>query len=155
MALPVCTILSVLFIFYNSFTPYREISHRKEGVVEVIERVVKWITGYQVELGDDFRVFVSKCAHVAEFSLFSFLLSVSVFLFRGTVKKDFYSILFCGVFVALADEHLQGMMAGRSSRVTDVMIDLAAVWLSYGLVSLISKWWERRKKTYESSVLHP
>lgn len=155
IALPVCTVLSVLFIFYNSLTPSGDISQRKEQVVGVIEHVVKWVTGRQVKLGADFRVSLSKCGHVAEFSLFSFLLSCSVLLIYGSVKDRFYSILFCGVFVALADEHLQGIMAGRSSRVTDVIIDLAAVWLSYGVVSLISNRMERRKEKNESSVLYP
>ena len=149
--LPILTILSVLFIFSNSLSSGAEALEKKSFVVETVERIIEFFTGKEIDSHAETLTVVSKIAHVVEFAFFSFLLTASIFHFGGNIRKQCERILFAGVLVALADEHLQSFSQGRYSSVRDVLIDLAGIFLGYWIFSLLIYFIHRSKQNVSGS----
>ena len=148
---PILTLLSLLYIFSNSLASEPEAMKKKSAVVKEVEKIIEVITKEEVELDAKKLPVVSKIAHVIEFSAFSFFFTASVIHFGASPKKQYYQILFTGCMVALADEQLQLLSNGRNSRVSDVVIDLAGVWIGYFLATLLAHFLHRRKQNAKCS----
>ena len=121
------TLLSLFFIFSNSLKPSGKVESTKRAVVEAVENTVKAVTGKDFSLDGLSGAFVAKIGHVLEFGAFGLFFSLSLLSFRGLLDSDsFFRISAVCTFVALTDEHLQTLTPGRTSSVTDVLVDLAA-----------------------------
>jgi len=147
--LPVLTVVSLLFIFSNSLRSGESVQESKNIAVRIAESVLRCFTGREFSL-DETSSIVAKIGHVLEYAVFSSLFSASVFFRNGKDQNSFYRILFCCSFVAITDEHLQLLGVNRTSRVSDVMIDLVACFLGYALVSLCYSVFQNRNKKTES-----
>jgi VanZ family protein len=81
-----------------------------------------------------------------EYTLFGFLFTITIGFYRNETLKYLERILFAGCMVALADENLQSISKGRSSSVSDVLIDLSGILIGYWIAALITYLIARRKK---------
>ncbi len=142
--LPVLTILSLLYIFSNSLLSNPDAEKKEDRFLSSVEKVVEVVTDKEIDLDRDSAV-PAKIAHVAEYVLFSFLLTYTAYFLHSMEHTDRYRLLFTFLFCALTDENLQSLKEGRSSRVTDIIIDFAGCLIGYALVNLIWKLMERRK----------
>lgn len=81
-------------------------------------------------------------AHVTEYMALGFFLSLvlSALNRRGRARD----VVALGVFIACIDETLQLFSFGRSSQVTDVVIDTCGVILGVAVAFVLRKWMERR-----------
>ena len=143
---PILTLLAMLFIFSNSLSQGDEATAKRGFVISILTFLVRLFTGKEISFGPAELAVVSKLFHVAEFFLFSFCLSFSVFFRRGKMEGAFQEILLCGVFTALADEQLQMLSKGRSPTLSDVFVDLAGILIAFGIVFLISKIKNKKKE---------
>lgn len=147
LILCILTVLSLCFIFSNSMKADSQVESTKSKVVETVEKVVKTITKKDVSLKNVSGRLISKLGHVMEYFVFSCLFAFTYFYLQGSVSEDaFYRLGFVFSFCALADEHLQSIGQGRSSRVSDVLIDLAACFFGYAVGRGIFLMIERRRQ---------
>jgi VanZ family protein len=145
--LPFLTLLSVLYIFSNSLASEPEAYKKKSAVVKKVEEIVEVITKEEIDWDAKELPVVSKIAHVLEYSVFAFFFTATIGFYRGGKTAAYIErILFVGCMVALADEHLQSISDGRSSRVSDVMIDLAGILIGYWIAAFVIWLIGRRKK---------
>lgn len=79
---------------------------------------------------------VRKAAHFLEYLVLGLLLSLSREGGRGRVP---WQQLFVGLAVPVADESIQALVPGRSSLVTDVLIDFAGVSAGLALGNAIGR----------------
>ncbi len=118
------TLFSIVFIFSNSLKNGEESYEQSKGLVEFIESIFDPDDKIPTE---DFNFSVRKASHFLEFALLGFSFCSAVALACYTTGK--YNIcmpLLFGLFVAVIDEFIQGF-TGRSSMVSDVLIDFAGV----------------------------
>ena len=114
--------LTVCFIFSNSLKD-GEASNRQSGIVMELLRSIFDPSGTIEE--DTFHYFVRKGAHFTEFALLGF----SLWLLMLSLREKFGIfcpgvMLFAALATAVADEFIQSF-TGRTSSVTDVLIDLS------------------------------
>lgn len=142
----VLSLLCALFIFSNSMVAEQKMSTRESGILKAVENVINHYTTHSVHLDTKTaHTRLAKLAHLGEFAVFSALFTTAVFAFRKETRPHFLKILFVGVFCAVTDEHLQLVTDGRSSRVSDVMIDLCGVLIGYAIASGLL-WLIRKRK---------
>ena len=143
----ILTVLSLCFIFSNSLKVGSQVESTKTKVVETVEKVIKTITKKEVSLKKISGRLISKLGHVLEYFVFASLFAFTYFFLQGSASEgDFYRLGFVFAFCALADEHLQSIGTGRSSRVSDVLIDLAACFAGYAAGRGVFLLMERRKQ---------
>ena len=136
--LMVLSILCALFIFSNSMVMEKKMTKRESGILKAVETVVQKFTDRPLNLDTKAaHTRLAKLAHLGEFALFSFVFTAAVYAFWRETKPFLWRILFVGGFIAVTDEHIQLVTAGRSSRVSDVMIDSCGVLIGYALSSFL------------------
>lgn len=102
-----------------------------------------------VELLAVFRDFVDvpsehtirKLAHFLEFSLLGWLLWRTYSSFRISKATSAGYILLLGLLVAVVDEYIQSFSLGRSSQVSDVLLDFGGVFCTWLFCRIYS--WSR------------
>lgn len=142
----ILTFASLLYIFSNAIKSASQVEKTKSRVVETVEFVVEKVAKKEISLKQFSKTVLPKIGHVLEYSVFAALFSFTRFFIKEKKERDdFVRIMFACVFVALTDEHLQSLGAGRTSKVSDVMIDLAACMFGYALSALLFLLLERRK----------
>lgn len=141
---PILTVLLMLFILSNSLQS-SDLARQKTGAAAAfLQSLVRAVSFGRLELPSALIAFVPKLGHLAEFALFSLFFSFSIHVFHGTLAPFFQSVLLGGVMLALTDETIQSFVAGRGSRVSDVLIDLCGVLIGYA-VAWIILWLFQRK----------
>lgn len=144
-------VLSILwggFIFSNSLKP---------GVVSdqmsnpIVDRLAELLSDLGMSLDvHTVTVFVRKGAHFGEFFLLGLLISlIFVFMKKGLKHYSGY-ILFLCLLSGVTDEFIQFFVEGRSSQVTDVVLDFSGCLCAFLLVSLIYVVKHRKKTSYQS-----
>jgi VanZ family protein len=129
-------------------------TEKKQGVViKVVENAIESVTKKEVHLSKSKSAVISKCVHVLEFSLFSVFLTLSLFFLQKNRKSAYQSVLLCGTFLGITDEHFQLLYEGRGSKLTDVIVDIAGVMIGYMIAKLILKLIWRKKDERDRSVL--
>lgn len=101
------------------------------------------------EIADAIEGYVRKAAHMTEFAILAVLIYIWLGKWQFTKKKTMLlSMLFTALYAA-SDETHQLFVAGRSGRITDVMIDSAGAVLGVlifaGVEKCIIFLWNRRK----------
>lgn len=131
------TLLIVGFIFSNSLKSGEESNTQSAPLVNWVESI---FDPYDKIPTSTFNYLVRKAAHITEFSLLGLSLGglmCCVYRLRG--RWHIAAVLFGGLATAVADEFIQSF-TGRTSSVTDVLIDFVGVVIGMGIVLLLY-WW--------------
>ena len=140
------TILWIFVIWGHSLMSGQVSSAESNRVLAMIQPIFE-----KLHLSD-FLVLLNirKIAHFTEFFILGLLLSASI---RKCFAKWPIPVHFCamltGTLVAICDESIQAFIPGRSSQLTDVMIDFTGIFCSVitvMLVKYISCFFSKRKK---------
>ena len=148
--LPILTLLSLLYIFSNSLLSDPKAEEKEDKLLTSVEKVVEAVTDKKIEL-DRESIVPAKLVHVAEYTIFSFLLSFTAYYLHCKKNVDSSRLMFAFLFCALTDEHLQSIGTGRSSRVTDIVIDFAGCLIGFALANFVWISMERRKNGKRTS----
>ncbi len=114
-----CTILIVIFIFYNSIQNGDESSKASMSVLTFINNIFTKINlDFQME-GN----FVRKLAHFIEFFIFGNFLMLTFISFTNKTFSIIGFAMFFVTFVPVIDEYIQIFSVGRTSSVKDILLD--------------------------------
>lgn len=107
-------------------------------------------------IADAIEGYVRKAAHMTEFGILAVLLYIWLGKWEFTKPKTMLLAIFITALYAASDETHQLFVAGRSGRVTDVMIDSAGAILGVLIFAGVEKciiflWNRRRYREKESS----
>lgn len=117
---------------------------------------LNWNDEKMHEIADAIEGYVRKAAHMTEYAILSVLLYVWLGKWPFTTKKKMLLAIIATALYAASDEIHQLFVAGRSGRLTDVLIDSAGailgVFIFIGAEKCISFLWNRRRyREIESS----
>ncbi|HCW54869.1 MAG TPA: acetobutylicum phosphotransbutyrylase [Clostridium sp.] len=110
----------IMFIFFNS-SRNGSVSH---GISMKIANKISYIISrfINVKIGSvDF--FIRKCAHGFEFMMLAIIIMISLNALLEDKKNILFLTLLSILIIAGLDETLQIFISGRTSKVTDVLID--------------------------------
>ncbi len=128
--------LCLAFVWGNSLLPAEDSGAVSGRLSQIIAAV---FGSWAVEAEGLFR----KLAHFTEFALLGMLLGWNEKLCRG---KRTILTPFLGLLVAMTDETLQLFSAGRAGQVTDIWLDFAGVLGGLGLLWLLTRLKNRKRK---------
>lgn len=137
-------VLSIVFIFINSFQDVDASNQRSLALLEIIN-------DYLSDLGikNLSNIVIRKIAHYMEFFVLGVVSCVAIRMFVSKQKRIWVLIpLGIGLVVAITDEMFQFVSAGRTPRVLDVVIDFSGVLsavLIYYVIIVVVKQIKRRK----------
>lgn len=101
------------------------------------------------EIAKEIEGYVRKAAHMTEFGILAVLIYIWIGKWPFTTRKKMLLAILATVLYAASDEIHQLFVAGRSGRVTDVMIDSAGAILGVLIFAGVGKCiiflWSRRK----------
>lgn len=101
------------------------------------------------EIADAIEGYVRKAAHMTEYAILAVLLYVWLGKWQFAMRKRMFLAVIAAAVYAASDEIHQLFVAGRSGRITDVMIDssgaILGVFLFVGVKTCISFLWNRHK----------
>lgn len=117
----VAAILWTVFIWSNSLQTAAESSQTSQGVLSTIMPFLTWC-GLSTDV---LHTLVRKAAHMTEFAVLAVLWS-------SALNQRKIPLLIC-LFTALADEHIQLCVPGRSCELRDMCIDIAG-----GIVGILA-----------------
>lgn len=125
------TAVFILFIFANSSLPMSD-SGRLSATAAAI--VMKMGDMVNITFSGDLEHQIRKLAHFIEFAILGWLLCKTYGEFGVARHTGNGYILFIGLLVAVIDEYIQLFSYGRTSQITDVLLDFSGVlcmWLAY------------------------
>ena len=139
----------VCFIFSNSMKD-GEKSNRQSGIVMELLRSI--FDPNHTIAEETFHHFVRKSAHFSEFAL----LGLSLWLLMGSIRGKFGIscpgvMLFSALAVAVTDEFIQSF-AGRTSSVTDVLIDFSGALTAFLILLLLCVILRKRTKEKKNAA---
>ena len=127
-------LLVAVFVFSNSFRSGEESQAQSAPLVDLAESI---FDPNDVIPTEDFNFIVRKAAHIAEFSLIGLTLGgLMCCIHRLLGRWHIAAMLFIGLATGVLDEFIQSF-TGRTSSLSDVLIDFAGVILGMGLAALI------------------
>ena len=140
------TILWILVIWGHSLMAGPYSAAESDHVLSILQPILAGLN-----LSELLVLFsIRKIAHFTEFFILGMLLSVCIR--RGFAKWPLpvhFCTMLTGMLVAICDESIQSFVPGRSSELTDVMIDFSGVFCAVLLLMLIknlSYFFGRHKK---------
>lgn len=132
------TAVLIAFIWGNSLQDATHSSVESRWVLDLVQSTFSVIPGISHVTMYEIR----KVAHVTEYMALGFFLSLvlSALNRRGRVRD----VVALGFLIACIDETLQLFSPGRSSQVSDVVIDTCGVILGLVTVLALRRWLGRR-----------
>lgn len=122
------------FVFINSSLPADLSEEESQGVLDFIYKLLLNF-GIDSELSD---FIIRKIAHFTEFTALGALYICCAYSFdRLRTIRFLPHALLAGILTAVADEAIQLNVEGRSSQVTDVILDFSGVVFGAGIMLLI------------------
>ena len=118
----IALIACVIFIFRNSMEAGYISSARSQAIMAKVNAVLG-----KVHLGPLSEHTIRKLAHFSEFALEGFLLMLCLRVYTSHFVRHTSWPLLAGMATGLMDETIQTRIAGRTSSVIDVWIDMAGV----------------------------
>ncbi|MDE5771979.1 MAG: VanZ family protein [Ruminococcus sp.] len=125
------TFVIMILIFCFSMENSSESSHRSVNITEFIVKI--FVSNYEDMSADDKKYLfkqtehiIRKLAHYSIYTVFGFLLSLSVGSGKFMSRRTLIIVSF-GFVYACSDEFHQYFVSGRSCKFTDVMIDTGGV----------------------------
>ena len=140
VVLTLLSVAAVSFIFYNSFQSADESTVRSTGLREAINSILRTL-GIGWELTEHV---IRKMAHFAEFFVLGALLSATALAYVPR-PKILPTSLGVGIAVAVTDELIQSGSEGRSTQVSDMLLDVSAVLTAVLIAAGIRYLCHRRK----------
>ena len=132
----VLAVLAVTFILTNSLKDGEESYEQSKGIVAFVESILDPQDKIPTE---KFNYAVRKTAHFTEFALLGFALGgIMNCAYAATGRLHLSATILGGLLVAVADEFLQSF-TGRSSSVSDILIDLCGVLFGIAVVVLVER----------------
>ena len=123
------TLGAVCFIFGNSLQTNVVSGARSSAAMEWLNACMAWAGfGYRFS-----EYFVRKLAHLGEFMLLGFFLMLTLRVYTARLLAHLSWPLFFGLAIPVADESLQLFSAGRSAKVSDILIDFTGVLVGVGI----------------------
>ena len=139
----VLALLTMAFIFGNSLKNGEASNAISTGIAEKLLNLLR--TDREIDM-DLFHKLVRKAAHFTEFAVFGIFLTLFMFsVEKLTGHCHLSAVFFTALATAVTDEFIQNF-TGRSSMVSDVLIDFSGAVTGILLVSLIL-WLIRYRKT--------
>jgi VanZ family protein len=120
------TLVWVIFIFSFSLENAQSSSLASSRLAQVVYDLVNSILPTSTLTLKDFSVLVRKSAHFISFSILMML--VLRLTFDKLINWKIGSWLFC-LLIAITDETIQMFVPGRSSQVSDVILDMSGATL--------------------------
>lgn len=136
------TVAAVGTIFYNSSVDAAESSGQSGYLLTEINRLLSSLN-IEIEIAE---VFIRKLAHFTEYAVLGALMTAAVYSFalkRGTTLAV---VLPLGAAVAVCDELIQLIPAGRSCEIRDMFIDFFGVVFAAMIFTAIISIIEKRRK---------
>ncbi len=153
------TILITAFIFSNSLKNGEESNAQSEPIVEAVETILDPKDEVPTKT---FNYIVRKAAHITEFTMLGLTLAGMMWCMNGRIghgnkpkrihednRRQTATGLLTGLMIAAADEIIQSF-TGRTSSVTDVLIDFTGVALGMTIWLMIQFIRMKRSKPEES-----
>jgi len=149
----ILTVVCLAVIWGNSMTTGTESGQMSGSVTEWVNNVLQKIFP-TVEIS---HMFVRKAAHFTEFAILGILAFANMLIWLPQKRRAFLLLSIpCCFLVALADEFIQGFIAGRVSSFADVLIDTlgatVAVLIFFGAVTLRDSLKNRSKSELREKV---
>ncbi len=131
------------FVIYNGLQPAEDSLSASNSVIDFIRPLLEWMESLVGKANWDF--WVRKAAHFTEYTALSVCANALAEQIKKRTGRLFiaHAILY-GLLVAVTDEFLQGFV-GRTSAVTDVLIDFSGCLFGLVLVAVLQVIWNRRK----------
>ncbi len=137
----ICSIvLCILAVAYYavivsfSVVPAKQSASESGKYVEAIEKIIVTTgnrnnsEGFSNLVKTRVHSIVRKTAHMINFSILGFLVSMMFFeAFNARNKKLLFSVLFLGGFCSVGDEFTQLFVKGRAARLTDIFWDMSGI----------------------------
>lgn len=118
----VIILLTISFIWGNSFKSIPESQSESQSVLEAIEPILEVFVGE----GNVTENLVRKLAHFSEFALLGIEFILLLAVVRKLSLQNAVNCLFISLMVAIVDETIQ-VYSQRGSQVTDVILDFFGV----------------------------
>ena len=141
------SVLWTAFIFSQSLKNAERSSATSGRVVAVVEKVLETVG---VDVGDtgvitkdNITFLVRKTAHFLEFAILGTLAFFAGICILGD-RRSFFSIVF-PMAVAICDEVIQSFSPGRSTQLTDVLIDISGAAFATLLCFLFVKIYKQQR----------
>ena len=135
---PSLAVMIIAFIWGNSLQPAVESEALSIFWANLVKSIFKFCHVYMsVGVLDHM---VRKLAHFTEFAVQGFFMCKSLLMFN--VQKGARLALIIGILTAIIDETIQKFVPGRSSQVTDVLLDTLGVTMGI----LICRWFAVKHK---------
>lgn len=129
-----CTFLILAFIWGNSLRDAPHSSVESQWVLDVLRSLLSAVPGI-----DHLTMhIVRKMAHLTEYMALGFFLSLTYLAFKRTIRP--WLIVIAGFLIASIDETLQLFSPGRSSQISDVLLDTLGIFLGLIIVYVLEKW---------------
>ncbi|MGA2506997.1 MAG: VanZ family protein [Chitinispirillaceae bacterium] len=123
-------------IFYMSSNNGDESSNQSKFVATLLNRWVRCLLGpHAFTLSE---TVVRKTAHFFEYLVLGCLMFMG-FLDRSRLARSILFVLIAGLLFAVSDELHQLFIPGRTARFFDVLIDMAGIALSVGIMNRVIK----------------
>ena len=135
-----CTFLILAFIWGNSLRDAPHSSVESQWVLDMLRSLLSAVPGIKHLT----MHIVRKMAHLTEYMALGFFLSLTCLAFKKTIYP--WTILLTGLLIASLDEILQLFSPGRSSQISDVILDTFGVFLGLSVVYVLKKWIGNRNK---------
>ncbi len=129
----ILSLITLVFIFSNSAKTAAESSAASRGIVDSLLSLLS----LPAEKSELLTYIVRKLAHVCEFALLAFLYFNTAD--TASLPSPFLTAAYFALLSAIGDEFIQLYSPGRSSEVTDVMIDAAGTLLGLCFACLIRR----------------
>jgi VanZ family protein len=129
----VLLLATVCFIWGNSLESVAESDSKSTGVLDFLTPLLEIVVGR----GNVTNHLVRKLAHFSEFGALGAELALLAVLLRRVKPQPVINCLFAALAVAVTDEALQLLTAGRGSQVSDVLLDFSGSVTGILLVLLI------------------
>jgi len=135
-------------IFYNSSRPASVSNSRSYGIVQSIRNGKHDLQGENnsnkvkssllpTNVRDEkINLIIRKNAHAFEYCVLAVLVSISLFSMGIKGKNTLSIVMFICLFYAVTDEYHQLFVLGRTSLVSDVLIDFGGALIGIGLFYL-------------------
>lgn len=143
IALLAGTILWIAFIFSHSLAPGEQSDIESTKVQGVLQFILDSIGLSSIGISHHF---VRKMAHFIEFFLLGVLLTGVIRSFTRHLIRYLSIGLFLGLLIPVWDEFIQSFVGGRSSQVSDVLLDFGGVVCGTVLCCAGTALWDRHKR---------
>ncbi len=140
------TVLCIIFIFSRSLSPAQQSNHESGKVLGLIQTILDNIGLSSIGITHHF---VRKMAHFIEYFILGIFLTGTIRSFTADIIRYFSVSLFLGLLVPVCDEFIQSFISGRSSQVSDVLLDFSGavcgMVLCYLGILIYNRWKQHRR----------